>query len=157
MFVMLHMPATGDYLQNMKKGILELTNIMVITKADGELLSKAKLAMSEQKQAFHMAAGKDEWETPVHLVSSLENTGFSEVWQSITDFISYQKKYGHFEQNRESQKLTWFEQELSFQLQKIAEQSRDSESKSILNQLSQKDSYPPEIAKNLIETLLKGL
>lgn len=87
LFLLLLPPAGGDELQGLKKGIVELADLIVVNKADGDLEAAANRAVAEYVAAVHMlrpaAAG---WMTPVLKVSALHRRGLAEVWQAIGRF-----------------------------------------------------------------------
>jgi LAO/AO transport system kinase len=87
LFLLLLPPAGGDELQGLKKGIVELADLIVVNKADGDLEAAANRAVAEYVAAVHMlrpsTAG---WMTPVLKVSALHRRGLAEVWQAIEKF-----------------------------------------------------------------------
>jgi LAO/AO transport system kinase len=89
LFCLILPPAGGDELQGIKKGVVELADLALINKADGELLPAARRAQAEYQSAFRMlrpaAAG---WVVPVLLVSALEQRGLAETWQAVQDYLS---------------------------------------------------------------------
>lgn len=84
-FVLLISPASGDELQGAKKGILELANIVAVTKYDGDLRTRAERTRHEYLHA--LSGGRSmksaKWKTPVLLVSSLTGEGIDELWKSV--------------------------------------------------------------------------
>lgn len=118
-FLMLQMPNMGDELQGMKKGILEIADIIGINKADGKLKEAAQRAKIEHEQALKLipADGKP---TPVVLLSSRNKEGLEQILQELGSFIEYQKESGRFEQKRQDQVVQWFESELGLQIQDLA-------------------------------------
>ncbi len=115
-FMMLQLPNAGDELQGIKKGILEVADIVVITKADGEHIKAAKLAQLYHKNALHAFKSKDEWMTPVILSSSIENTGFMEIDAVLQKLLLQKKTDNSFEAKRRHQALEWLDQEIMAQL-----------------------------------------
>lgn len=111
LFMVLQMPHTGDELQGFKKGILELSDLLVINKADGKLLPFAKIAQREHQQALHYLSHSKAWIAPVLLCSSLNHEGFDEISQTMQQFIKEQKAKGHFQSKRSQQALYWFDEE----------------------------------------------
>ena len=84
LFMLLLPPAAGDELQGIKKGIVELADLVVINKADGDLAAPAGRTASDYTAALHMLRPADaRWHPPVLLVSSLERRGMAEVWAAI--------------------------------------------------------------------------
>lgn len=110
-FLLLMLSGAGDELQGIKKGIMEMADALVITKADGENVTRANLAAAQYKNALHLfAADESGWEVPVMTCSALENRGMEEVLTVIQRFEQEQKLNGFFEKNRKEQDLTWFRQ-----------------------------------------------
>jgi LAO/AO transport system kinase len=108
MFVLLMQPGGGDDLQGIKRGIMELADLVVITKADGDLLPAAMRAQADFTNAVHWLRPKWKgWETRVQTVSSLEGKGIEEIWASVMGFADVLKASGDWTRNREQQKLDW--------------------------------------------------
>jgi LAO/AO transport system kinase len=85
LFVLLASPSGGDDLQGIKRGIMELADLVVVTKADGELANAANHAAADLRRAVHLLRPKHEGlTTEVLLVSSPAGTGIAEVWDAVT-------------------------------------------------------------------------
>lgn len=109
-FVVLMIAGAGDELQGMKKGILELADVLVVNKADGENRLRAEAARLEFARALHYLAGHEsDWQTPVLACSAQEGTGVNEVWETVEKFVSQSRSRGEFENRRSSQNLTWLQ------------------------------------------------
>lgn len=108
-FLVLMLPGAGDSLQGIKRGIMEIIDILVINKADGDQEKMAKNAITEYKNAFHMLTPKyEDIGVEFLTVSSIKKKRIDEVWDRIKDFISALKKKGIFEAQRKEQELNWF-------------------------------------------------
>ncbi len=107
-FLLLMLAGAGDELQGIKKGIIEMADALVITKADGENIKKAREAQAEYTQALHLLPPRNEWSPKVLTCSAIQNTGIAEVWQMITKFIDKTRSNGFFESNRHEQNVAWF-------------------------------------------------
>lgn len=108
-FMVLMLPGGGDSLQGIKRGILEITDVLVINKADGKQKSMAQRAGAEYKKAFHLLKPKYEGiEVPVQLTSSVTGKGIEKTWETIQDFIDALKERGLFLKNRKDQRQQWF-------------------------------------------------
>lgn len=117
LFLMLQMPGTGDEIQGMKKGALELADLIIIHKADGDLLLSARQAKQQHNYAMQLFQSTDLNEkAPVLLVSSLEKNGFQELQEEIEHLLQNRMRSNYFNSKRTDQKKQWFEQELSCQL-----------------------------------------
>jgi LAO/AO transport system kinase len=83
-FVVLALPGAGDELQGIKKGILELADVVAVTKADGDNLSRANAAMGELRAALGLARRRHSaWAPDVRQVSGLTGAGVAELWQAV--------------------------------------------------------------------------
>jgi LAO/AO transport system kinase len=107
-FLLLMLAGAGDELQGIKKGIMEMADAVVITKADGTNLQKAKVARAEYQSALHLfprsASG---WSPKVSVCSAVENTGIREVWNMIEAYLELVKNGSFLEQKRQEQNLHW--------------------------------------------------
>ncbi|MEP2024614.1 MAG: methylmalonyl Co-A mutase-associated GTPase MeaB [Reichenbachiella sp.] len=123
-FLLMIQPGSGDDLQGIKKGIMEMAHGIVINKADGDQAKLARQSKKDLLSALHLfAASETGWSTQVELCSALEKTGFESVWQMIASFQKEMISNGLFYQNRSDQNLTWFEDRVNFGiLQQLADQ-----------------------------------
>jgi LAO/AO transport system kinase len=116
-FVVLIAPAGGDELQGIKRGVMELADIVVVNKADGELLRVARLAQADYTGALHLMRPKSEtWTPEVLLASSAEGTGIHEVWECIERHQRALEESGRLSVLREDQALAWMWSEVEDQL-----------------------------------------
>jgi len=107
-FLLLMLAGAGDELQGIKKGIMEMADSIVITKADGENIRKAERARIEYQNAFHLfPPSKIGWYPKVMLCSALEETGIQETWQLIEDYFKHIKQIGFFDVKRKEQNVAW--------------------------------------------------
>ena len=114
-FLVLLLPSGGDELQGIKKGIIELADLIIVNKADGLLLKQAELTKNEYKNASQMISkSRIDLEPRVFTCSSLNNVGLKEIWDFILKFIDQSKKKHIFEENRITQNLKnlWTEVDL---------------------------------------------
>ncbi len=117
-FLLLMLSGAGDELQGIKKGIMESADIIAINKCDGDNILKSKEAQMEYRRAVQMFPRKiQNWVTQVMTVSSVEKTGIKEIWQTLLDLKTELKKEGLFNENRKSQMVNWFENEITYILQ----------------------------------------
>ncbi|MCD6640783.1 MAG: methylmalonyl Co-A mutase-associated GTPase MeaB [Nocardioides sp.] len=82
-FLFLTLARTGDQLQGIKKGILEIADVIAVNKADGEFESEARVAARELSGALRLVHGKGEWAPPVVTCSGLHGAGVDDVWQRV--------------------------------------------------------------------------
>ena len=108
MFMMLQISGAGDELQGIKRGIMEMADMMVITKADGENVKKAELAKAQYQGALRLfPLPESEWRPQVYTCSSLEGTGLEEVWQGVEQYLQHIELNGYFMSNRNRQNKYW--------------------------------------------------
>lgn len=113
-FVLLMLAGAGDELQGIKKGIMEMADAVVITKADGENVKKANLAAAEYKSALHLfQANANSWIPRVLTCSAIENYGITEIIDVVEEFQRQQLLSGWFEKNRTDQDVAWLTQSLN--------------------------------------------
>lgn len=107
-FLVLMQPGTGDSLQGIKRGILEIADLLIINKADGDLLQQAKRSHAEYKKALHLLRPKNPV-VPIEILlcSSLKAEGLDDIWSFIEKAIKILKEKGHFDQRRSRQRWEW--------------------------------------------------
>lgn len=108
-FLLLLLPGAGDDLQGIKKGVVELADLLVVNKADGALENKAELTRQAYGNALQMLMPYTEgWLIKSLKCSSLNETGIEDIWTNVKDFEEYTKRTGIFDSRRQSQMLNWF-------------------------------------------------
>ena len=116
-FLLLMLAGAGDELQGIKRGIMEMADVLVINKADGDNVAQANLAKKAYENAIHLFTPRDSgWLPPVLTCSSLTGNGIEPVWQKLTGFQSVLQEGNMFDDNRNNQKKHWLEQTLSNEL-----------------------------------------
>ncbi|MCD9854382.1 methylmalonyl Co-A mutase-associated GTPase MeaB [Epilithonimonas sp. JDS] len=109
-FLFLKIIGGGDELQGIKRGIMEMADLIFINKVNSENLAKAKLTKTELSRALQFITAKEkDWKVPIILGSALENEGLSETYEKIENFISLKNKNGSFLENRRDQAEKRFE------------------------------------------------
>ncbi|MBR6014247.1 MAG: methylmalonyl Co-A mutase-associated GTPase MeaB [Selenomonadaceae bacterium] len=107
-FMLVVLTGAGDDLQGIKKGIMELADAIVINKADGDNLIRAKVARGEYERMIEFIRPATEgWPTHAYLASAVEKTGLAELWQVIQVFKKLTTESGVFQKRRDSQLLDW--------------------------------------------------
>jgi LAO/AO transport system kinase len=107
-FIFLTLARTGDQLQGIKKGVLELADIVVVNKADGDHLADARIAARELSSAIRLIYPRDIlWRPPVLTMSALEGTGLTELWDTVERHRQLLKEAGEFEARRRAQLVDW--------------------------------------------------
>src|ERR1700744_4812139 len=107
-FVLLTLARTGDQLQGIKKGVLELADIVVVNKADGEHLSDARIAARELSAAIRLIYPRETlWRPPVLTMSAMEGTGLIQMWDTVERHRQVLAEAGEFEARRRTQQVDW--------------------------------------------------
>ena len=107
MFVLVQLPNAGDDLQAIKKGIVEIADLVAINKSDINPQMSA-VARAQWKQALHMLRPTSpNWRPPVINVSALQKQGMDEFWKEIQNYREIMTKTGEFEEKRKKQALAW--------------------------------------------------
>lgn len=107
-FLLLKLAGAGDELQGIKRGIIEMADAIVINKADGDNIKRAKLAKAEFTRALHLYPLKDSsWTPKVTLCSALNNKGIDDIWKMIETYLSITSKNNYFDQKRQEQNKFW--------------------------------------------------
>jgi LAO/AO transport system kinase len=105
-FLLLMLAGAGDELQGIKRGIMEMADAIVINKADGNNIAKAKLAQAEYQNALHLfPLPESRWSPIVTTCSAHEKTGIREVWNIITDYVAFTKSNNYFSKKRAEQDI----------------------------------------------------
>jgi LAO/AO transport system kinase len=116
-FLLLKISGAGDELQGIKRGIMEMADTIVINKADGDNIAKAKLAKTEFNRALHLFPAKNSgWIPKVTTCSAFEKTGIDNVWKIISDYFELVKTNGYFEEKRQNQNQFWMMETINEQL-----------------------------------------
>lgn len=119
-FLLLMLAGAGDELQGIKRGIMELADGLVITKADGANVDKANSARSEYARALHfLPATASGWIPEVKVCSAYENHGIEAVWAMIQKHYEHQLTKGYFKLNRKNQNIYAFQRLLQDYLRSV--------------------------------------
>jgi LAO/AO transport system kinase len=108
-FLFLTLARTGDQLQGIKRGILEIADVIAVNKADGPAAGDARKAARELAGAIRMLRGKaaDGWEVPVMTCAGLTGEGLADVWAKLVEHQDRMKASGEFAERRRSQQVRW--------------------------------------------------
>ena len=159
-FLLIQLAGTGDELQGIKRGIMEMADGIIINKADGDNLERARLAATQFRNALHLfPAPESGWTPQVLTYSGFYNLGVKEVWDMVYKYIDFVKDNGYFEYRRNEQSKYWM-------YETINEQLRDSfyhnpQIEAMLtgkeNQVLQGNLTSFVAAKNLLDTYFAEL
>lgn len=119
-FLLLLLPGAGDELQGIKRGIVEMADLITVNKADGDRIDAAKRAKREYRNALHLFPAKENnWIPKVVTCSALSGTGMDEIWKILSDFKQQTQANGCFEQRRQAQAKNWLHETIQQQLQTL--------------------------------------
>lgn len=108
--MLLLVPGAGDDLQGIKRGIMELSDLIVVNKADGDRMPLAKRARGDYRHALRMLPPSTPgWETPVQIASAIEGTGLAEIWESVEAHRAHLEESGLLEKRRRHQTERWLD------------------------------------------------
>lgn len=159
-FLLLMLAGAGDELQGIKKGIMEMADALVITKADGENIKKAKEAQSEYLHALHLhPAPASGWNPKVLLSSALTHTGIPEVWLAIESFKTTTVQSGYFEQHRKQQGIATYHEQFEQLLKHDFEQFNELKKKSatLEQEVADQKLSPYHAAHKLLEAYYEAI
>ena len=126
LFLLLLAPAGGDELQGVKRGIMEVADILLVNKADGDLKATAIRTCADYAGALRLMRKRThdpEGFPKAMTVSAIDLTGLEQVWQEISDLVGWRRAQGHLDTLRAQQARYWFEEELRERL--LARLSRE--------------------------------
>lgn len=116
-FLLIQLAGTGDELQGIKRGIMEMADGIVINKCDGDNIDRAKLAAAQFRNALHLfPPTPSKWVPEVLTYSGYFELGIPEVWDMIDRYFAYVKKTGYFERKRQEQAKYWMFETINEQL-----------------------------------------
>jgi len=137
-YLVLLSPGGGDELQGIKRGIIEVADILIVNKADGNLEATARSTVLDYKNALKLQKARyQDWSVPVLSISALESKGIDEVWNEIMKLKDHLHELKIFDENR------------SFQDEKWVKRKKKNQ---ILSLLDSKDEILDEIERNIIES-----
>ena len=156
-FIVLLSPGAGDQLQGIKRGIIEVADILVVNKSDGDLKSSSRNTVLDYKNALKLLKPRTkEWSVPVIACSSLENIGLDECWESIQNFQKFISASGLLQHNRNKQQEKWLLEETKQELLDALEKNEDIQDKLRNTQANiAEDNRPIKTkAKDIVESFL---
>ncbi|MBV2358506.1 methylmalonyl Co-A mutase-associated GTPase MeaB [Thalassococcus sp. CAU 1522] len=115
LFLLLLAPAGGDELQGVKRGIMEIADLILVNKADGELKAAATRTCADYAGALRLMRKRPE-DPPgfpkALTVSAMEEAGLATAWEAMTELADWRRDHGHFTARRAAQARHWFEAEV---------------------------------------------
>ena len=134
MFLLLLLPAGGDELQGIKRGIMELADLILVNKADGDQITLAAQTISDYRSAVQFLASRfDGWQTPVMSCSSINNEGITEAWAQVDAFKKILSETGQLQRNRADQAKSWMWSEIAESL--VADLKADERVKALIPEM----------------------
>lgn len=119
-FLLLMLAGAGDELQGIKKGIMEMADMLVVHKADGDNIKKSELAKSQYANALHIfPTSESGWSPVVSTASSYENRGIDKVWETVVQYRDHVNANGYFQKNRDQQKIQWMYNNIHEELKRL--------------------------------------
>ncbi|MBI5915237.1 MAG: methylmalonyl Co-A mutase-associated GTPase MeaB [Bacteroidetes bacterium] len=116
-FLLLLLPGAGDELQGIKRGIVEMADLLAINKTDGDRIPLAKAARQDYAQALHLFPAKTNgWQPKVVTCSALTGDGIAEIWKLLVDYQRLTTESGWFSQHRREQMKRWLHEQLEAEL-----------------------------------------
>ncbi len=107
-FLVLLLPGAGDDLQGLKKGVLELADMIAVNKADGDNLDRARRTANDYRNALQiLTPPSPNWRAPVITISGLRNIGLDELWQQIERYHDIMSRSGEWQGKRREQAVAW--------------------------------------------------
>lgn len=107
-FLLIQLAGTGDELQGIKRGIMEMADGIAVNKSDGTNIEKSQLARRQFKNALHLfPMAESGWRPDVVTCSAIEKNGIPEVWDMVTNYVDFVKGNGYFDHKRNDQSRYW--------------------------------------------------
>jgi len=153
-FLLLKLAGAGDELQGIKRGIIEMADLIVINKAEGDNMNSAKLAQKSFQSALHYyPPKKNYWKPKVLLASALNNKGTKEIATKIDEFIKLTKSNSYFDKKRIEQDKYWFYESIKRQLETSFFQHKKIKDKlpDLLSKMENNKITAFEAAENLLK------
>jgi len=158
-FLVLLLPGAGDDLQGLKKGVLELADMIAVNKADGDNIDRAQRTANDYRNALQiLTPPSPNWRAPVITISGLHNSGLDEMWDSIQSYRETMTASGEWETKRKEQAVSWMHDLIEARLR--AALTDDSAIAEKLQQLEAQvragDLVPSLAAEEIMEALGLG-
>lgn len=143
-FLLLMLAGAGDELQGIKRGIMEMADVIGINKADGNNVEKAEIAKIQYQNALHLfPKNESEWEPKVFTCSAQQNSGISEIWDNIEEYKLLTQNNSYFLNNRNEQSTYWMHETIKehlknnfYQNPEIREKLKEMELNVLNNKMS---------------------
>ncbi len=159
-FLLLMLSGAGDELQGIKKGIMEMADMVVINKADGDNIKMSEMARRQYQNALHIfPLSESGWSPVVSTASAIKNIGIDTVWEEIEKYKKLVDENGYFDKNRNQQQIQWMYNNINEELKQLFYGSKNiAEHLSVLEKdiISSKIS-PVKAAQKIIDEFKKSI
>lgn len=160
LFVLMLAPGGGDELQGLKKGVVEIADMLLINKADGALEREARRAAAEYHGALNLLSGGPDrlWRPPVKTCSAVTGAGIDEAWEEMRRFEQVMREAGRFEERRAAQAKSWLHEELAAGLLDALKRDPATAERlpAVEAEVMARTRPPTVAAKGLIDAFLRG-
>lgn len=153
-FLLLKLANAGDEIQGIKRGIIEMADLIVINKADGDFEKQANIAKEEFKQALHLFPKKESnWRPEVTTCSALNATGIQSTFNIIETYFKLTQKNGFFHSRRKEQVKQWFFDEINNGLKNRFYQNKKIQTKIelLLSKIEKQEINPYNAAHSIFQ------
>lgn len=159
-FLLLQLSGAGDELQGIKRGIMEMADAVVINKADGDNVKRARAAKTDISRALHLFPAKESGVAPfVSTCSAVEGTGISEIWEAIVGYLGATGVNGYFDKKRARQNDYWMTATLNEMIMASFYHRPESETliKSYQEMIARNEISPFAAAQKIFDTYLGSI
>ena len=152
-FLLLMLSGAGDELQGIKKGIMEMADMLVINKADGDNIDNSEMAKRQYQNALHIFPQSESGWTPiVSTASSVQNKGIDFVWDKISQYKKLVSENGYFNEKRNRQQIQWMYNNINEELKRLfyGSENISVQLKILEKEILQSKISPIKAASNII-------
>ena len=159
-FLLLMLAGAGDELQGIKKGIMEMADLLVIHKADGDNIKASELARRQYSNALHLFPEPESgWSPRVTTASSYESSRIEEIWKTMSEYKDLVQNSGYFESNRKHQQIQWMHNNVYEELKRLfySNSAVKNQLKILEEKILQSEISPVKAAEIVIEEFKRNL
>ncbi len=159
-FLLLMLAGAGDELQGIKKGIMEMADMVVINKADGDNIRMSEMAKRQYQNALHIFPQSESgWSPVVSTASAIKNIGIDVVWDEVSKFKKLVDDNGYFLKNRKHQQIQWMYNNINEELKNLFYGSKaiSSHLEVLEKDIVSAKISPVKAAQNILEEFKKTL
>ncbi|MEN8138670.1 MAG: methylmalonyl Co-A mutase-associated GTPase MeaB [Bacteroidota bacterium] len=158
-FLLLMLAGAGDEIQGIKKGIMEMADMVVINKADGDNIAKSEIAKLQYQNALHIfPQAESGWTPVVSTASALNTTGIDSVWEKIKEYRELVSKNDYFDKNRNNQQIEWMYNNINEALKRMFYSSENISNQLKIREKEIKSSKisPLKASQEIIDLFMEG-